>query len=100
MCPGLVQAGHKTPVPEHSPEYLGHIVGNISVIFLEHWCAVRVVSLVRKVAQTNQSGLNLRTRLAVTAPASPALALRTAVQTFTSFSFLSFSHRPSQADQK
>ena len=42
MCPGLVQAGHKTPVTEHSPEYLGHIVGNISVIFLEHWCAVRV----------------------------------------------------------
>jgi len=41
MCPGLVQAGHKTPVTEHFPEYLGHIVGNISVIFLEHWCAVR-----------------------------------------------------------
>jgi len=42
MFPGLVQAGHKTLVTEHSPEYLGHIVGNISVIFLEHWCAVRV----------------------------------------------------------
>jgi len=41
MCPGLVQAGHKTPVTERSPEYLGQIVGNISIIFLEHWCAVR-----------------------------------------------------------